>query len=100
MVGRALFLAMEFYMFIKSTSLHDLDTINHNRRLNTVLANFVSNLMWFMDIHDKKEKLGVVRMLLCNINSKEVLPVETRQKIDAMVNTVQELIQECTEKQN
>lgn len=80
----------------KSTSLHDIDIINHNRRLHTVLSSFVSNLMWFMDLHGRKEKLGVIRMLLCNINSRDSLPIETRQKIDAMVDTIQELIQECS----
>jgi len=69
---------------------------NKARRINNTFGIFVQALMWFMDNEDLYEKLGVIRLLLCNIN--QTSDPETRQKVESMIDETNKLLDNCKDK--
>lgn len=74
-------------------SLGDLVTENKGRRVNNSFSIFVQSLMFFMDCSDKREKLGVIRLLLCNINCRHPSPDNNKQ-IENLIDAINKLIED------
>ena len=51
--------------------------------------------MWFLDVADDCDKLGIIRMLLANLNCNNYSPnPETKDKLEAMFDTIQMMMEE------
>jgi hypothetical protein len=72
------------------------------RYANYSLNEFVANFMWFLDVADACDKLGIIRMLLANLNCNDYSPnPETKEKLGAMIDTIQTMMEEDpTHKEN
>jgi hypothetical protein len=72
------------------------------RYANYSLKEFVANFMWFLDAADDCDKLGIVRMLLANLNCNNYAPnPETKEKLGAMMDDIQTMLEEDpTHKEN
>lgn len=67
---------------------------NKQRRTNSSFGAFVQLLIWFLDVSNVYEKLGVIRMLLCNININDDTKPQTKEAIDDMINKIQKMLEE------
>jgi hypothetical protein len=66
---------------------------NKARRIQNGFGTFVRSLMWFLDVSGTVEKFGVIRILLCNINSSYDIEPHTKQKIDKMIDEIQRMLE-------
>ena len=59
---------------------------------------FIHKFLWFLSVADTREKLGLVRMLVCNISCKPLsernqYEIEMAKKLNIMIDDIQEMIE-------
>jgi len=70
---------------------------NRKRGINNNLGIFTQAFMWFMDGSVTQEKLGIIRLMLCNLNCDIDTPENIKLKIDPMIDVMTSLIEEIQE---
>jgi len=70
---------------------------NRKRSIDNSLGIFTQALMWFMDGAVTQEKLGVVKLMLCNLNGDCDCDDKIKEKINPMIDTLIDLIGEIQE---
>ena len=70
---------------------------NRRRGIDNNLGIFTQALMWFMDGAVTQEKLGILKLMLCNLNSDCDCEDHIKEKINPMIDTIMDLIGEIQE---
>ena len=70
---------------------------NRKRGIDNNLGIFTQALMWFMDGAVTQEKLGMVKLMLCNLNGDCDCDDKIKEKINPMIDTLIDLIGEIQE---